>query len=209
VRFDRDVPAPIEPVEASHVVRIGIALLEAVDVLILSDYAKGTVTSDVACALVAEARRRDVMVVVDTKATQPSCYRGCTAVTPQVRELASWVGRNLAPRDYAPVARRLAEQLECCLILVTEGEDGMTLVSDETSWHLPASTRRAVSSLGAGDTVAAAFALGLVTGLEPVAAASLATDAAGVVVQQPGMQPVSLTALRGLVGETAHPSRGR
>ena len=47
------------------------------------------------------------------------------------------------------------------------------------------------SGVGAGDTVVTAFAFGIAAGLSPVAAAALANDAAGVVVQQPGTHAVS------------------
>lgn len=196
VRFDHEVRAPIEPADGTRVTELSLELLRAVDVLIVSDYAKGTLTANVARALVVEARRRDMTVVVDTKTRRPTCYRGCTAVTPQVRELAGWAGRNLVRHDYASAARVLAEELDCSLILLTEGNEGMTLFSADTSWHLPPRFGEAVSSLGAGDAVVAAFALGLAAGLAPVAATALANDAAGVVVQQRGTHPVSLAALR-------------
>jgi len=196
VRFDHEVRAPTEPADARRVTGLSLELLRTVDVLIVSDYDKGTLTANVARALVAEARRRDMTVVVDTKTRRPFCYRGCTAVTPQVGELASWAGRSLVRHEYQAAARVLAEQLDCSLILLTEGKEGMTLFSGATSWHLPPRSAEAVSSLGAGDAVVAAFALGLATGLAPVAATALASEAAGVVVQQRGTQPVSLTALR-------------
>ena len=77
----------------------------------------------------AGARRCDVPVVVDTKSRQLSGYRGCSAITPQVRELGCWAGRDLARHDYSVVVGGLARDLDCRLVLVTEGEDGMTLFS--------------------------------------------------------------------------------
>ena len=191
MRFDREETAPIGPSDAERLIRLGLDLVGLVDVVVVSDYAKGTLTTEVAQALVSAARRRDVPVVVDTKSRQLSGYRGCSAITPQVRELAGWAGRDLARHDYSVVARGLARDLDCRLVLVTEGEDGMTLFSRDTSWHLPARSREAVSGVGAGDTVVTAFALGIAAGLSPVAAAALANDAAGVVVQQPGTHAVS------------------
>jgi D-beta-D-heptose 7-phosphate kinase/D-beta-D-heptose 1-phosphate adenosyltransferase len=204
VRFDHEVRAPIEPSDEARLTQLSVDLLGEVDVLIVSDYAKGTVTESVARTLMTEARRLHTPAVVDTKAHRPSAYRGCTAMTPQVRELASWVGRNLVRDDYAAAARLLAEQLQCPLILLTEGKEGMTLFSADASWHLAPRTAEAVSSLGAGDAVVAAFALGLAAGLAPVAAAELANDAAGVVVQRRGTHPVSITALRQLLQRGSH-----
>ena len=195
VRFDREDDAPIPPSDAARLLRLGLDLVGVVDVVVVSDYAKGTVTADIAQGLVAAARRRDVPVVVDTKCRHVSGYRGCTAITPQVRELASWAGRSLARHDLSAAARALARDLDCQLVLVTESEDGMTLFSGDTSWRLPARSRDVVSDLGAGDTVVATFALGIAAGLPPLAAAALANDAAGVVVQQPGTHAVSRAAL--------------
>ncbi len=196
VRFDQEVCTALEPVDETAVAKLSIELLDDIDVLIVSDYAKGTVTARVAAELMAEARRRETMAVVDSKARRPDCYRGCTAVTPEVRELATWASRRLDRDDYPAAARALAERLDGPLVLVTEGAAGMTLFDAGSCCHLPPRVEPAIDTLGAGDAVVAAFARGLAAGRAPVAAAALASAAAGVVVQRRGTHAVSTDALR-------------
>jgi bifunctional ADP-heptose synthase (sugar kinase/adenylyltransferase) len=93
-------------------------------------------------------------------------------------------------------ARTLAVLLDGPLVLVTEGAAGMTLFDAGSCCHLPARVEPAIDTLGAGDAVVAAFALGLAAGRAPVAAAALASAAAGVVVQRRGTHAVSTDALR-------------
>jgi len=195
-RLDREVRRPVGAETVTRLLDASREVLGAVDVLLVSDYAKGTVTEPFAAALLAEARNHQLLVVVDTKRQSPNCYRGCDAVTPNVNELERWVGRALPTSPERSVAAvEFTRRLDCRFMLLTEGSEGMTLYSREGSSHFPARTEHVVDSSGAGDTMAVTFALGLSAGLRPREAAELANDAAGVVVQRQGTSPISLTAL--------------
>src|SRR5260370_1657677 len=133
----------------------------AVDVVILSDYAKGVLTARVVDAAVAAARRARKPIVVDPKGLDYTRYRGATALTPNVGELAQAL-RHPVKNDEAAVraaAQALAHEVECESVLVTRGERGALIVSrDGEAASFDATARRVVDSSAPRHTVVPTFA---------------------------------------------------
>lgn len=186
-----------EPFDACHAARIGAALaahLDGVDVLVLSDYAKGTL-ADVP-ALIAAARARGIPVVVDPKGTDFSRYRGATVVKPNLSEFEAVVGP--CPDEATLIARgeALRAELDLEALLVTRGEQGVTLLQKgQPAHHQPTRARDVFDVTGAGDTVSAALGCGIAAGLGLREATALANLAAGVVVGKLGTATASLDEL--------------
>ena len=182
---------------AIHGERVLAALeagLDGVDVLVLSDYAKGTL-ADVP-ALIALARARGVPVVVDPKGTDFSRYRGATIVKPNLSEFEAVVGH--CPDEATLIARgeALRAELDLEALLVTRGEQGVTLLQKgQPAHHQPTRALEVYDVTGAGDTVAATLALGLAAGGSMREAAVLANHAAGIVVGKVGTACVSAAEL--------------
>jgi D-beta-D-heptose 7-phosphate kinase/D-beta-D-heptose 1-phosphate adenosyltransferase len=63
--------------------------------------------------------------------------------------------------------------------------------ADGVSWHIPTRARQVYDVTGAGDTVVGTMALALATGASMREAASLANQAAGVVVGMVGTATVT------------------
>jgi len=188
LRADRESGHPVVgDVEAELVKRVTRGL-KASQVVVLSDYGKGTLTPQTIGAIVAAARKARRPVLVDPKGSDYGPYRGAHLVTPNRKELAE--ASKLATGDEAGIvsaARRLAKGCGIYAVLATRGPDGMTLVEGKKKpRHLPAQAREVFDVSGAGDTVIAAIAAALAVGAPLVEAARLANVAAGIVVGKAG-----------------------
>jgi len=171
-----------------------VALADA-DVVVLSDYAKGTLSD--APGLIEAARRQGVPVVVDPKGRDFTPYAGATVVTPNLSEFEGVVGTCGDDATLEAQARDLGRKLRLGAVLVTRGEHGMSLVPvDGETVHLPAQAREVFDVTGAGDTVVAAFGAALAAGGALPNAAAIANLAAGVVVGKLGTATVHPAELR-------------
>lgn len=169
-------------------------LLATVDVVVLSDYRKGTLEQ--ARELIALAREAGKPVVVDPKASDFSTYQGATVVTPNLAEFREAAGDW---EDETGLVQRGQELLRHCgleNLLITRSEHGMTLLRDNTEpCNLPTRAREVYDVTGAGDTVVAVMAASLGAGLPVEQAMALANLAAGIVVGKVGTATVSVTEL--------------
>ena len=183
------------------------ALLPGVGALVLSDYAKGALQDP--RQLIATATAAGVPVLVDPKGRDFSRYTGATLLTPNLAELETVVGH--CPDEATLCARGLALVRELALeaLLVTRGEQGMTLLRPgHEALHLPARAREVYDVTGAGDTVIAVIAAALAAGAELPAAVTLANLAAGIVVGKLGTAAVSEPELRRALQEERGVARG-
>ncbi len=166
LRADTEETTPVAQKVEDAIIAAVQSRVSAVDVVILSDYAKGVLTPRVVAAAIAAAEWARKPIVVDPKGLDYGRYRGATALTPNVGELAQAL-RHPVKNDEAAVtaaARALADEIECEGVLVTRGERGVLIVSrDGEAASFDATARRVVDVSGAGDTVVASFALALVS----------------------------------------------
>ena len=197
LRADRETTAPIDADLAAAVLDRVDGLLGACDVVVLSDYAKGVLGTDLTRRILAAAARSGRPVVVDPKAKDVSRYRGAAVLTPNRSELAEAVGRALeSDAAIVDAARAVLGQIGGRGVLVTRGAEGMTLVTAEDATHLPARAREVFDVAGAGDTAIATFAAAMGGGAELLTAAQLANVAAGIVVGKVGTALVHPDELR-------------
>jgi rfaE bifunctional protein kinase chain/domain len=180
--------APGEPTLARKLGTVRELLGEA-QVVVLSDYGKGSLAQIESIA--AEAAAAGKVVVVDPKGDDYARYRGVTMLTPNRSELREVVG---AWRDEADLERRaqaLRRSLAIRYLLLTRSEEGMTLFSDDETLHVPAQAREVYDVSGAGDTVVAVVAAMFAAGQPVQAAVRLANRAGGIVVGKLGTAAVS------------------
>jgi len=121
LRADTEETTPVGPKVEDLIIATALKQIGAVDVVILSDYAKCVLTPRVVAAVIAAARRARKPIVVDPKGLDYARYRGATALTPIVGEL--WQAlRHAVKNDEAAVraaALALADEVECEIVLVT------------------------------------------------------------------------------------------
>jgi len=211
LRLDREPENPV-PREVREQVAAGVSsLVGRVDAILVSDYGYGLVGPELVEAA-HEVRAAGGVVVIDPRKNF-DLLRGATALTPNLAELAVATGRRLEEMvDYREVVRaanELADRAEPEWLLVTMGNRGMALFSND---HPEGVTIRAAGSesvidvSGAGDTAAATFTLALAAGLEGPRAMRLANAAAGVVVMEHGTAVCQLSRLRSELPGAPQPS---
>lgn len=184
---DRDADESLTRRIIEKVVRCG----PGVKALLVSDYLKGTVTRPVVEALL-EVGSAHAPLIVDPKIPHLSCYAGATIVTPNHHEVETATHRRVRTDDEArEAAREFRQRARCHAALVTRGEQGMWLLSDDAEGAVPAIARDVFDVTGAGDTVVAALALALAAGATIAEATVLANHAAGIVVGKFGAATVS------------------
>jgi D-beta-D-heptose 7-phosphate kinase / D-beta-D-heptose 1-phosphate adenosyltransferase len=197
LRLDREDDRPAAADDEAHLLAaVGRALEARPVAVILSDYAKGVVGERVAQAVMEQARRLAIPVFVDPKGRDYSKYRGATALTPNRAELALACG--VASEPVEPLLRsgaKLRQDLDLGFLVVTRGEEGITLIEPETVSHVPAVAQRVFDVSGAGDTVIATLTAGIAVGLSLLEAIYLANLAAGIVVGKVGTVPVDRAGL--------------
>lgn len=204
LRMDfEDAFSPADAVSLSERARTLLAPMGAV---ILSDYAKGALTDPQ--PLIQAARAAGLPVLVDPKGTDFQRYRGATLLTPNLHEFEAVTGPCSSETELVSHAQQLIDSLNLEALLITRGEQGMTLVRpNQPELHLPAHAREVFDVTGAGDTVIAVLAAALAAGEALPQAVALANIAAGLVVAKLGTAVVSAPELRRAL--QAHQGSGR
>ena len=183
------------------------ALVAEMDVVVLSDYGKGSLGR--AAALIEAARTVGVPVLVDPKGNDFERYRGATAITPNLHEFLAIAGSRQAPTDLAAAGDEWCRRLDLERLIVTRGEEGISLFDGAGGHdHLPARARDVFDVTGAGDTVIAVLAACRARGVAWQEAAALANVAAGWVVGRLGTVAISAAQLRRAAGDVADEQRG-
>lgn len=158
--------------------------LSACDVVILSDYGKGGLTH--IARMIALAKRAGRTVLVDPKGNDYEQYRNATMLTPNRDEFQQMVGVWKSDKEFAAKARQLMRKLNLKALLVTRGEEGMTLFTGGGMLKVRAQAREVFDVSGAGDTVIAALGVMLASGADLPDAVRIANRAAGIVVGKLG-----------------------
>jgi len=171
--------------------------------IVISDYLKGCITRTVVHRAVANAAP-GVPVLVDPKIPHIEYYAGTTLVTPNHHEAEVATNTRIRSEDEArAAARQFRTRAQCANVLMTRGDQGMWLLSDESEGHLPSAAREVADVTGAGDTVIAAIAVMLAAGATMSEAARLANEAAGLSVAKFGPATVTLAELLKVVEASA------
>ena len=165
------------------------------DLVILSDYGKGTLQQ---CEkLIRLSREMQKMVLVDPKGSDFSIYHGATIITPNFAEFTAIVGPCHDDAEIEAKALELIQKHDFQALLVTRGAKGMSLISRERpAVHLPTKASEVYDVTGAGDSVIATLGAALAAGEDLLQAITLANAAAGVAVKKLGATAVSVFELR-------------
>ena len=165
------------------------AALPACNAVILSDYGKGGLRH--IARMIGRARAAGKKVLVDPKGENYSRYRGAHVMTPNLAELRQIVGPWKTEADLVRRAQKLRRHLGLEALLLTRGEDGMTLFRQGRVFHVKAEKHEVYDVSGAGDTVIAALATMLASGVGLEQAVRIANRAAGIKVMKFGTAAVT------------------
>jgi D-beta-D-heptose 7-phosphate kinase/D-beta-D-heptose 1-phosphate adenosyltransferase len=191
-RIDYEQERDVEGEVAGRVLERCQTLARGAGALLVSDYLKGAVGRPIVQALAAIKNTSRVPLLVDPKIPHLDYYAGATLVTPNHHEAeAATRTRIVTDEDVRKAAVRFRSAVSADAVLVTRGEHGMWLSSDEAEGGIPALAREVSDVTGAGDTVVATLALALAAGATLAEAADLANHAASVVVGKFGAATVT------------------
>jgi rfaE bifunctional protein kinase chain/domain len=214
LRIDREPDEPVPPELRADIARRLSERAAELDALVVSDYEYGLVGEELGLAAGAISAQGKPVVLDPRAALEP--FRGLTALTPNVGELARFTGADPERLDREGELRAAAAELlaraECRWLLVTRGNLGMALFGEglpREGVTVAASGHGDVTDVsGAGDTAAAVFALALAADVDPVEAMVLANAASGVVVMENGTAVCTGEQLRAALADTPAPNRG-
>ncbi len=166
--------------------------------VIVSDYGKGVVTMAVMDTL-REICGDSIPIIIDPKVGHFPLYKGAWAVTPNLSEAGAFYNvRISSEKQLEKVGCSLLKDLEAKAVLITRGEDGMSLFEKgKDSRHFPTRASEVYDVTGAGDTVISVLAAGLAAGASLYDSIELANAAAGIVVKEIGTAAVTMEELAG------------
>lgn len=192
LRADHEQLAAVQPRLADRLVRIASDAIAATAVMVLSDYAKGTLAGDVPARLIAAARSAGRKVVAAPRGADAARYAGAELVLLSTAELAVAAGMPAGTEgEAAAAAASLRAAHEFGAVIVLRGESGVILVEESgAAQHWPTDALETIDWSGAGDAVLAVAACGLATGLPLPTVARLGALAAGIVVGKSGIAVV-------------------
>jgi len=174
-----------------------------VDVVVLSDYAKGVLTSSLCQSVIQTANVRNRRVIVDPKRVDWSRYRGAWLITPNEKEM----NEALVHDGQGCTVRKMMDRYYVKNCLVTMGDRGMELYAEDGSVSKIHATMHQVTDVtGAGDTVVAVVAALVSSGTPLERAVRVANAAAGLAVRQRGTYAVTKTELLRLQNELGYDS---
>lgn len=162
--------------------------LDEYNVIIFSDYAKGLINNMLKEAIVQQVRDKDVLLLADPKVKNFHLYKGFYLVTPNKKEAFEAAGRELvsSEKELLAVGKKLLTKWELKNLLITRGEEGMSLFRGKRHFRIPTFAQEVFDVSGAGDTVIATIGCALSAGVDIVKSAIISNVAASVVVGKMG-----------------------
>jgi len=189
VRIDREEQIRVTPEIKDRFIKVVDQIKKGgIDGIIISDYAKGSLTEEIMEILTREAGMLHVPVVVDPKPPNFHLYKNIDGITPNLKEANRIVNKKISDdRAAAKAVEWINNAFNTRFSIITRGADGITAGErGENVFHLPAFSHEVFDVTGAGDTVVSVLLLSLVSGATLKEAAGLSNAAASVVIEKIG-----------------------
>ena len=186
---DRDPVSILSAEDESHLVSTVCQNIHKCDIVILSDYGRGSLSRTGIRSIIKRARKLGKLITVDPRGRDYTRYNGANLIKPNLDELATETEKTIvADASVECALRTLKVSLsQVNAILVTRGPDGMSLIDqDDKICHHRSRERQVFDVSGAGDTVLAAVSLAYSSGLGLSECMSIGDLAAGCVISKPG-----------------------
>lgn len=173
------------------------AIITQIDVVVISDYAKGVLTANICKNLIEISKSHDKKIVVDPKPEHMNFYSNVSLITPNNLEASQMSDIEDGSNESAMEMGKKLMRFLNANVLITQGEKGMSLFEkDGAVSHIPAKAKEVYSLIGAGDTVVATLSLALASGASMKEAAVLSNIAAGIKVGKIGTATVSIEEIK-------------
>ncbi|MBA4348725.1 MAG: D-glycero-beta-D-manno-heptose-7-phosphate kinase [Thermodesulfovibrio sp.] len=193
VRFDMEDRRRLEGKNLAQLMNFLKKAIPMHDAVIISDYKKGVVSSSLVKSVVRYAKHHNTFIAVDPKVGHFHFYKNVSLITPNLAEASQGSGVEVKDeKSLFKAGKTLMNKLSCKSLLVTRGDEGMSLFKKDArskeveATHIPTAAKKVFDVTGAGDTVIAAFTLAHAAGASLEEAAIIANHAAGIVVGEVG-----------------------
>ncbi len=207
LRVDYEPQSQIAESHRKKIQHLLSAKLKMADALAISDYGFGVASPESVRAAIGR-QKRAIPVSLDSRYRLTAYKRaGVTAATPNEAEMEALhnttIGQDTSELERC--GRETLNEMKLASLVITRGKDGMAVFQrGEKAVHIPVhGSDQAVDVTGAGDTVLAAYTLGLASGASPVEAAHIANIAGGLVVMKRGTATVSRNELLDAIRKAA------
>lgn len=169
-----------------------------IDGIIVSDYGKGIINRSLIKGILENASEHSLPVIVDPQVGHFMDYMGVTSLTPNEKEVSAALNRTVFDDESVEKAGRLLlDKLKSEALLITRGSEGMALFKKgKKTRYIPTAAKEVFDVTGAGDTVTAVYAMGIVSGLGHLCSARLANYAAARVISKVGTVVVTVEDIR-------------
>tara|TARA_A100001015_G_C14912790_1_gene681138 strand:+ start:140 stop:1126 length:987 start_codon:yes stop_codon:yes gene_type:complete len=170
------------------------------DVMVLSDYNKGVISEALSQAVIQEAQKHGVPVIIDPKGVNVSKYKGAHYITPNVAEFKLLTNQHILDSEdqIQAAAIELIEAYNIENVVLTRSQKGISVISKEKKVDISTKVKDVIDVSGAGDTVIAGVAFGLALNLDQQACIEFSNQAAGVVVSKVGAETATLEEMKNI-----------
>lgn len=193
VRVDRERKEAIPEIYTKQLLDKIKKQFNQADIIILSDYMKGTLPPDATQEIIALANQHKIKVIVDPKGTNFKKYTGASLITPNFSEFLNITKKtSLSEESIFSESKKLINTLKLAGLLVTRSENGMSLIFNDKKIDIPTQAKEVFDITGAGDTVIAMISIALANHLSLEEAVYLGNYAAGIVVGKKGTATTTL-----------------
>lgn len=195
VRVDHEVRRNLSPDSEQALLRVIEQNMQLSDIVVLEDYAKGLLSQSLVEKIVDLSRKYKKFLMVDPHQTKfAAFYKGVDLIKPNYNEALALTqvsedSIENASERVLHVGQALQQMTGAKQVVLTRGQEGMTIFSQKDVTQVPTFARRVFDVTGAGDTVIAALALGVAAQLSLTESCMIANFAAGVVVGKVGCVP--------------------
>lgn len=193
LRVDFEAVVPIPTDLEQQVIEQIPSLLESVQIVAVSDYAKGFLSPFLLKKLIEMAKERNIPVIVDPKGEDFAKYRGATVIKPNLTEVYA-AAKATQETSLDSVAATTLKNCDVELLLITRSEAGIALFDRAGHrFDFPVRSKEVKDVTGAGDTVLAMISVALANNIDIRYAAQLANIAAGIAIERLGCARIDLS----------------
>jgi rfaE bifunctional protein kinase chain/domain len=204
VRVDREERRPVDEKSIGRILATLKEEINESDAIVVADYGKGVVTRSLMDGIRSLSQDNQCILAVDPTPRNLALYKDVTLITPNNYEAQQMSGIQIEDdQSLRRAGAHLLAELGCQMVLITQGDKGMTLFEGNgQTTQIPTVARKVFDVSGAGDTVIATFALALAAGLTARQAAVLANLAAGIVVGEVGTATAPAAKLKEVLADS-------
>jgi rfaE bifunctional protein kinase chain/domain len=188
VRIDRELTHSLTQELEDGLLKSLAKHISEADIVVLSDYNKGLLSPVFTQGVITAANALKKRVIIDPKGLNYAKYSGAFIIKPNKKELAEAAKAEKINtiEDIQQAGKTIIAQTGAAYLVVTLSEEGIAILSGGECKLLPVKAREVFDVTGAGDTVLAAIAYFIASGLSVEEACGLANHAAAIVIRHLG-----------------------